>query len=235
VISLLVSPADFDGATLRVEGEPYRHLFRARRLEQGERLRLVDGRGRARWGEVVRIDRAAAAVALGEPAPANEPARRLVLVTATLRPERASWLVEKATELGVAAVRFLHTARAPRTFGDGTVERLRRVAAAAVEQCHRALCPEVTGTHEWRELAGLVEGSVLRRVLDTEAAGGPSDGLAAEETDPLAPAALLVGPEGGWSPEEREELAAAGWHSLSLGSRTLRAETAAVVGVAGLL
>jgi 16S rRNA (uracil1498-N3)-methyltransferase len=229
VITLLVPPASLDRGELRIEGEAYRHLFRARRLASGERLRLVDGQGRARWGEVVRIDRTAAAVLLGGPAPANEPERRVDLLAATLRPESAAWLVEKATELGVSTIRFLHTARAPRTFGEGTVERLRRVAAAAVEQCHRARCPEVTGTHEWGELPGLAAGLEVRRVLDTTAAGDLSD------ADPLAPAALLVGPEGGWSPEERAELAASGWRARSLGPRTLRAETAAVVGVAEML
>ncbi|HYH46041.1 MAG TPA: RsmE family RNA methyltransferase, partial [Thermoanaerobaculia bacterium] len=172
MITLLASPERFDLAELRVEGEAYRHLFRARRAERGERLRVVDGAGRARWGEILRVDRTAALLALGEEAPANEPERRVELLLPTLRPEPAAWVVEKATELGVSAVRFLHTARAPRTFGAGTVERLRRVAAAAVEQCHRARCPEVTGTHEWQELAVLAAGLGDRRVLDTAAGPG---------------------------------------------------------------
>ncbi len=205
-------------------------------MERGERLRVVDGAGRARWGEVARVERAAAFVALGEPAPANEPARRVELLVATLRPERAAWVVEKATELGVAAVRFLHTARAPRTFGAGTVERLARVAAAAVEQCHRARCPAVTGTHEWGELAALAAGFEDRRVLDTAAGSGVgAEPETASDSDAAAPASLLIGPEGGWSPEEQAGLVAAGWRAVGLGPRVLRAETAAVVGAALLL
>lgn len=236
MITLLASPESFDLAELRVEGDAYRHLFRARRAERGERLRVVDGAGRARWGEILRVDRTAALLALGEPAPANEPDRRVELLLPTMRPEPAAWVVEKATELGVSAVRFLHTARAPRTFGGGTVERLRRVAAAAVEQCHRARCPEVTGTHEWQELAGLAAGLGDRRVLDTAAGSEPGfEADAGEQGEPATPAALLIGPEGGWSPEERAELAAAGWRAVGLGPRVLRAETAAVVGAALLL
>ncbi len=116
---------------LTVEGDTYRHLFRARRVGVGERLRVVDGEGRARWGEVIQVGRNAALVELAEPAAPNEPRLRLEVLVATLRPERASWLVEKATEIGAGAVRFLNTERGPRSFGAGTAERLRRVAIAA--------------------------------------------------------------------------------------------------------
>lgn len=222
MITLLLPPDRWSAAEVTLDGEAYHHLFRVRRAERGERLRLVDGLGGARWGEVVAVDRKTARVALGDPAPAHEPARRVTLLVTTLRPERAAWLVEKATELGVFAIRFLQSERAPRTFGPGTVERLRRVAAAAVEQCHRARCPEISGTHDWSELAGLAASCPERRVLDPAGAAGalaPGDDLA-----------LLLGPEGGWSERERSGLAA--WRPLSLGERVLRTETAAVVGVA---
>jgi 16S rRNA (uracil1498-N3)-methyltransferase len=166
MIHLLTDPAAFDGAEITVAGDRYRHLFRARRVEVGERLRVVDGAGRARWGVVARVDRTTAAVRLGDPAPSGEPAVRVELLVATLKPERAAWLVEKATEVGAAGIHFVHTARAPRTFGPGTVERLRRVAAAAVEQCGRSRLPAITGTHEWRELDALTTGIDARWVLD---------------------------------------------------------------------
>jgi len=235
MITLLADPARLAGPSLTIEGEPYRHLFRARRVAAGERLRVVDGEGRARFGEVARVGKAAATVTLGEPAPDLEPAVRVDLLVTTLKPERAAWLVEKATEVGVFAIRFLHSSRAPRTFGDGTVERLRRVAAAAVEQCGRARLPQVTGTHPWEELETLTAGIVDRRVLDTAdarpetAALASGAGLAVRAAPPVA---LLVGPEGGWTPEERAELRATGWRPLGLGARVLRTETAAVVGVA---
>ncbi|HEX5760252.1 MAG TPA: RsmE family RNA methyltransferase [Thermoanaerobaculia bacterium] len=226
--TLLVPPDLFDGAEVRVEGDPYRHLFRARRLAAGERLRVVDGRGRARWAEVARVERSGAALALGEPAPANEPAFRLELLVAVFRPERAAWLVEKATEVGVGAVRFLHTERAPRTFGAGTLERLRRVAAAAVEQCGRSRLPEVSGVHDWGELARLADPLPDRRLLDPAAAvewRGPAG----------AAGALLVGPEGGWTEAEVAAARVLGFAATGLGPRTLRAETAAVVAASRLL
>jgi 16S rRNA (uracil1498-N3)-methyltransferase len=232
--TLLVEPTDFDGAEVRVEGDAYKHLFRARRLAVGDRIRVVDGAGRARWSAVGRIDRSTAFLALGEPAPANDPPRRVDLLVPTLRPERASWLVEKATEVGVVSIRFLHTERAPRDVGTGTLGRLGRVAAAALEQCHGARLPALTGPHEWSELAALTAGAAERWVLDVVLDTGAGTDDPAWHTSE-ASAALLIGPEGGWSDRERRELRAAGWQAAGLGSRVLRAETAAVVGAAFLL
>jgi 16S rRNA (uracil1498-N3)-methyltransferase len=225
-------------ATLEIEGDAYRHLFRARRLAAGDRLRVVDGAGRARWGQIVAVGRRAARVALAGPAPTHEPWRRLELLVPTLRPERAAWLVEKATEIGVVAVRFCNTERAPRDLGGGTLERLRRVAAAAVEQCHRARCPEISGPHPLAELTGApapaatAGGAARRWLLDP---GAPSLGFApppaaASGAGADRDARLLVGPEGGWAPAELTALQAAGWRLVALGGRVLRVETAAVAG-----
>lgn len=216
---------ELESGEVTVEGEAYRHLFRARRVPVGAAVRVVDGRGHARWGEVARVDRSSARVALGDPAPTNEPSFRLDLLVPTFRPERASWMVEKATEIGVSAIRFLNSARAPRTFGDGTIERMRRVAVSAVEQCHRSLVPEITGPHPWEEIGQDLEG---RWFLDPRGAPGDWGPRGAS-------GALLVGPEGGLSPEEREQVLADGWRPVGLGPRILRIESAALVGAAMLL
>jgi len=228
MITLLVDAETFqDDEAVVVEGDAYRHLFRARRLAVGDRLRTVDGDGRARWGEIAEVGWRRAVVTLGAPAPANEPAYRLTLVVAALRPERASWLVEKATEIGVAAVRFLGSERAPRHYGEGQVERWRRVASAAVEQCHRSRRPEISGVHGWDELPQLLAGAEERWFLDLEGGrpGMPEAGSGG----------VLVGPEGGWSAAERDELVRLDVVPIGLGPRVLRVETAAVVAAARLL
>lgn len=222
MITALIDAAGFAGPRTTLTGDAYRHLFRARRLAVGDRLRVVDGAGHARWAEVADVDRRSASLDLGGAAPPNEPAYQLDLLVAPVRPERASWLVEKATELGVAAVRFLATERTPRQFGDTTLERFDRVARAAVEQCHRAAVPAISGVHEWRELEGLLHGRADRFFLDPEAKAGArpvASGLAG---------VVIVGPEGGFAPAEQKTLArfATG---VGLGARILRTETAALV------
>jgi 16S rRNA (uracil1498-N3)-methyltransferase len=251
VTTLLVEPAALDGAEVRVEGEAYRHLFRAARLRVGDPLRVADGRGRARRGRVARVERRAGVVALAEEEAANEASRRVELFVAPPRPQRAAWLVEKATEVGCAAVRFVAAGRAPRRFAAAQIQRLGRVARAAVEQCDRSRVPEVTGTHAFDELPRLLEPLPARWFLDPAGpagaapAGALPDGAFAGEAPAafaagalppdLPPAAVLIGPEGGWSAEEGRRLAAWDCRPVSLGPRTLRVETAAVAAAALLL
>lgn len=133
----LLLPSLFSGDVATVENEAHHHLFRVKRHQVGDRLRVVDGKGHARWAEVVGMDKRSARLALGEAAPANEPAPALALelFVAPPKPERASWLVEKATEIGVVAVHFVSTDREARTVEGSQLARLRRIAVSAVEQC----------------------------------------------------------------------------------------------------
>jgi 16S rRNA (uracil1498-N3)-methyltransferase len=242
--TLLVSPMELAGSELAVEGDAYRHLFRARRLAVGDGVRVVDGAGGARAGRVHAVDRRSAVVTLGEALPALEASLRVELLVAPPRSQRARWLVEKATELGAAAVRFVVTERTVREVGGDGLEALRRVAAAAVEQCGRARLPEISGPHEWLAVPDLLrdfdDRLVLDTVPDTVSDTVPGDTAAAPLGVGAPPAGggrcgLLVGPEGGWTAGERGELAALGCRPVSLGARTLRTETAALAGLARLL
>ncbi|MGB5814421.1 MAG: RsmE family RNA methyltransferase [Thermoanaerobaculia bacterium] len=227
MITLLVSPDELETSPIEVRGDSYRHLFRARRLELGARVRVVDGEGHARWTRVERVDRTAAKLGPEGEAASNEPEIELVLMVAAPRIQRASWLVEKVTEVGASAVRFINSERAPRSYGEASLGRLRRVAVAAVEQCHRARVPEITGVHPFSELADLLTDCPARWFLDLEGAAGVDAGA--------GPVGLLVGPEGGWTEAERESLDACGCRPWGLGARTLRVETAAVAGSSLLL
>jgi 16S rRNA (uracil1498-N3)-methyltransferase len=232
----VVSPIEFDGREIEIGGKAYHHLFRVRRLRVGEELRVVDGEGRARRGVVARVERAHAVVALGSAEASRESPLHVELWVAAPKPDRAAWLVEKATELGVVAVRFLASerlARDERSFGAAQLLRLHRVALAAVEQCGRSLVPEVSGLHRVEEaLARAEKVGAAPVVLDATGARqtpAPPPGGAA------AGVAVLVGPEGGWSGEEREGFAAHGIPRWSLGERVLRVETAAIAAAALVL
>lgn len=223
LITLLVAPEALAEAEVEVTGAAHHHLVRVRRARLGEAVRAVDGAGRARFGRVAAIGRTEAKVLLGGEAPANEPARRVELFVAPPRPERAAWLVEKATELGVAAVRFLACERDPRRIGEAQLDRLRRVAASALEQCGRSRLPELSGLHRLDELPMRLPAFAERWLLDPQGEGSPSS----------APAslAILIGPEGGFAAGERERLAALAT-PVALGTRLLRVETAALAALA---
>lgn len=231
MITLLTEHQDLTSETLLIEDGDYRHLIRARRLDVGASLRVVDGRGNARWGTLSRIERRHAEVTLGETAPSHEPDRRVDLLVAPLRPERAAWLVEKATEIGVGSLRFVSTARTPRQLGEGRLARLQRVARAAVEQCHRSRLPELTGVHPWSSLPELLRDHEERVFLDPRATTRwPLPGA-----DSARSVAVLIGPEGGFAPEEIRHLEQLGCQGRELGPRILRIETAAMVALAQIL
>jgi 16S rRNA (uracil1498-N3)-methyltransferase len=226
-VTLLVSPAELAGETLRVEGDRYRHLFRARRLAAGSELLLVDGAGGARVAAVSAVDRRGAELRLGEARAAREPPRALTLLVAPPRPERTAWLVEKATELGVAAVRFVAPERAVGGVVARALRRLARVGGAAPEQCGGARLPLLSGPHRLDELPGLLAGA---RAVYLQPAASPALAAVGGQAD-----AVLVGPEGGWTPQELAGFAAAEIPAAGLGERVLRVETAAVAAAALLL
>lgn len=211
-----------------MRGDVYRHLFRARRLTLDDEVRLVDGGGRARLSRVVEIESDLARLKTLGPTLTNEAERHVELLVAIPKSRRLSWMVEKTTEVGIAAIRLLRCERGPRSLGDSSLDRLRRVAVAAVEQSNRSLLPEISGPHSWDELDLLLAGVDQSWVLQP---GGSS-----MRSEPFASRlAVLVGPEGGWSPDELIELEKAGCNDLGLGPTLLRIETAAVVGCARIL
>jgi 16S rRNA (uracil1498-N3)-methyltransferase len=226
--TLVVDPGALDSLRVEVEGAAYRHLFRARRLAVGERVRLVDGLGNAVWSRVLRVGRRVGVLEVGERAPSNESPLELDLAVAAPRPERAAWLVEKATEVGATAIRFFNCERAPRTYGSSAMSRFRRVAVSAVQQSHRARLPELGGVLAWGQVLELAQQRGATIFLDP---GEPLGTPRPAATTLL----LLVGPEGGWSEGERHQLQEAGGVALALGPRILRSETAAIVGAALLL
>lgn len=221
MIHLLAEACDLARGTVEVEGPDYRHLFRARRLKVGDRVRLVDGRGAARWSVVDEVTARRAVLRVGEAAPVFEPPRRVALFVAAVRPERAAWLVEKATELGLRELRWLVSERTSRSLPERALERQRRVAKSALEQSGGAWLPEIGAPVPLGE-APIGAGSVALH----PGAATPFMAVAGSAE------AVVVGPEGGFSEREMEELAGRGAIPAHLGPRVLRTETAAVAALA---
>lgn len=229
---VLLPPELLRGEEARLEGDVFHHLVRVRRLAAGETLQATDGAGNVRAATLVEIGKKSALLRLGEALPARDPQKRLHLLVGALRPERADWLVEKATELGAHAVRFLGAERTPRQYGEGRMARYEKVAAAALEQCLGSRLPQISGVHPLAELPRLLpKGPVW--VLDPLAAASLAwPGVeGADENE----GAVLIGPEGGFSPAEIAQLHALGARGARLGPRILRVETAAIAAAAILL
>ena len=218
-------------SALTLDREEAAHA-RSLRLRPGDAIQVTDGSGLRRAGRVVALDRRGVEVELGEIIAVREPARTRLLAPVGNR-ERCLWLVEKGVELGVASIGFVEFERSRSVTdggrSDGFVDRAGRRAVAALKQCGGSrlptleVIPDLTGA--------LASAAVASRRWLADEAGTPI-AEAAEVLGKDEPLVLLVGPEGGLTPVERESVIASGFTPVSMGPRTLRFETAAVVGLA---
>lgn len=208
------------GGLARLTREEAAHA-RARRLGPGDAVVLFDGSGAEADGRLERFDRAGAAVRVVSLRPAaSRPEPPLRLLVAAVRAERLAWIAEKATELGAAAVALIRS-DLTQTFRarEAVRPRLERIVREAAKQAQTARWPAIEGPLSLREA---VDGETARHrlMLDAEGQAFP------RELDGAT--SLLVGPEGGWTDEERLAARAAGWRPASLPAGKLRTETAAV-------
>lgn len=232
--ALLVEKEALQGRQVSIEDDDYRHLFRSRRLAVGDALNVVDGEGSMRAGKVAEVHRDRALVILGDFLQAPRVVRHVSIWTAAPRPERAAWLVEKCTELGVREFVFLAAQRSVRPVTISGVARLQRVAKSALLQCGGAWLPKirVLATFE-NAIAELTERVQLESVV-VLAPGAPS--CLQEEADcSIEGMIVVVGPEGGFVTAEVAALETVGALPVGLGSQILRVETAATVAAGNLL
>lgn len=224
------------GDEILLDAEESRHALQVLRLRHGTPLRLVDGRGLAAHGELAGGDRRGARVRVDDCAEeaAELGAPRLVLACGLVKGRRFEWLLEKAVELGVHTIRPLRSEHAEVDPRSGKRERWRQQLRAAVKQCGRSWLPDLVDPATPAEALSVLSTASCfygaARERDRGAAWGVPD---AAGLDPSRDLVWFTGPEGGWSPSELELLRAAA-RPLRLGPHVLRAETAALAGLARL-
>lgn len=210
------------------------HVARVLRLVVGDDLVLFDGAGHEAVASIAAVRGAAVTVQAGSlEATDRESPLRLTLVQGISRGERMDLVVQKATELGVARLVPVLTERSVvKLDAAQAAKRLQHwqgVVAAACEQSGRAWLPEV-----------LPPQPLLKWLAQPAAAGEarfllhPGATTRVRDLPALRAATLLIGPEGGLSPQEREAALQSGFQDLSLGPRILRTETAALAALAAL-
>lgn len=213
----------------QIEGEDARHLTRVLRVEPGQRYEISDNRNvYLAEVETARKEHVVFRTLEKLEAPAQGPP--VMLLASLIKFDHFEWMIEKATELGVAEVVPVITARTERGLDRAAAKRLerwKRIALEASQQARRAHLPAIREPAELEE--ALQIDAALRLALD-ESPGGLSL-LAALKTPPET-LALFTGPEGGWTEQERSSFIEAGWTRVSLGPLILRAETAAISALA---
>ncbi len=205
------------------------HLGTVLRRGPGDAVRLFNPRD-GEWEAAIthlRKDRAAFRVGARTRPPAAEPGPRLLV--AALKRDAMDWLVEKATELGAARIQPVTTRRS--VVERSNTQRLSAIARGAAEQCERLSVPDVAEAQPLHRVLDSWDGVPL--VVAMERAAAPPLREAAARAAP--PFALLVGPEGGFERAELDDLRRRAFVlPAALGPRILRAETAAVAGLAAL-
>lgn len=214
------------GAELALPPGAARHV-QVLRMQPGEAITLFNGTGGQWQATVLRMGRSDVVVRVaGHDAVEREAPRAVTLAIGMPANERMDWLVEKATELGVACIVPLHTQHGVlRLTGERAQKKQAHwqgVAQAACEQCGRNRVPTIEAV---RDLATFLrEATGERAVLSLGEGSVPARQAFASD----AALTVLIGPEGGLSTSEDAQARAAGFTPVSLGARVLRAETAAI-------
>lgn len=223
------------GATIELGGAEAKHAISVRRMRIGEAIALTDGRGSRIRGLVQSIEDRVLTVEVKAIEVESEPKLRLTLVQALAKGDRDELAIQAATEIGAWAVVPWQATRSISKWDAVKAkkgqERWQAIVTEAAKQSLRAFHPEVRQVVNSAELTTLIKSGLPALVLDPTA----PTGLAKANLDKLEGELLvIVGPEGGISPEELERFEQAGANRVHLGDSILRTSTAGVVAMAAL-
>lgn len=223
----------FRGTTVSLKGEAAHHLGRVLRAETGQMYELSDGK--AVWlGRVERVGRDAVEFALVEQLPAQAARLHLTLLLAIVKFDRFEWALEKATELGVSEIVPLTAARSERGLIAAAAKRAQRwekILLESAQQSRRLGPPVLRPAVRPAEAFSFARAQHAVPLLLSESPDAP--GLRSVlEGKRCNAAALVIGPEGGWTEEELSAARAAGFVEASLGQNILRTETAVAAALA---
>lgn len=222
---------------MQLPDDEAQHLARVLRLKPGDSVAVFDGKGVEAMARVETVSARRVTVRVTQPgAAAPEPAVAITLAQALLKRDKMDRVVRDAVMLGVAAIQPIVSKRTdvPRAALRSGVrqDRWERTVISSVKQCGRAVVPPVLETMEFDRL--IRSGGSRVKLMFVEPGAGRVDDLTALEGKRPSEVMILIGPEGGWDPQEVEAAAAAGVKLVTFGKRTLRADAAAAAAIAVL-
>jgi len=223
----------FDGQRALVSGDRAHHLGVVLRAQAGQLYELSDGT-RVCLGRIEKVARDNVEFVLLEELAAQEPKLQVVLLLSVVKFDAFEWAIEKATELGVTEIVPLAAARSEKALiaaAEKRSERWRKIVLEAAQQSRRVRLPTLQPVAR-PEAAFLARADRLGIFL-SERADAPSLRTAFKDRA-ASEAVLAIGPEGGWTDEERNAALNAGFHEASLGRLILRTETAVIAALASL-
>ena len=223
---------------LTVFGEEARHMVTVCRLGVGEMVTVCDGEGNAYDCEILRAtSREVVAGIVRAHRHLGEPMIHLTLAAGVGQPSNFDWIVEKSVELGVARIVPVRAAQSPASIGGEDAARRRtmrwrRLTLGAMKQSLRSCRPPVDDIIPLADLGAVIEEHQYTLLADPD---GKRVDPGSQTSNRVNKALLIVGPESGFTADERRFLLDRGAVPFSLGARRLRAETAAVTALVLLM
>lgn len=216
-----------------ITGDDGKHIAKVMRMEAGDRLIAVDN-GEAFISEITQILTEGVTVRKIEGSlPSNEMQVRVTIACGLPKGDKLDLIVQKGTELGMSSIIPFEAERSIVKWdskkGDKKVERLRKIAKEAAEQCHRTNIPDISAPMTFKQLIQESRNYDIRFFADEEDAKGTDPNRIADRLKNVyhkQTVFVVFGPEGGLTRREAEEMHNADFLSVSLGPRILRTETA---------
>lgn len=210
-----------------LDGTEAHHLLNVRRLKQADQVELFDGAGKVGIGTITRTSRRDVSISVETVEHTEPDGSTITLAIGFPKPDRARWLVEKLTELGVARVIPLQTEHSGSSGKRLKVHKLQQYVIDACKQSRRNVLMRID---EPMPLKNVVESNSASRLLVADVSG-----LSPESSDCAANTVVFIGPEAGFSNFELEELKGAGAQPIRFAGNILRVETAALAAAAILV
>jgi 16S rRNA (uracil1498-N3)-methyltransferase len=227
-------PVSIAGPQVELDADESHHLSRVLRLPIGEQVEIFDGEGRAAPAEVIAVGKRSVTLRVTRPpivTPRPLPAIRLLV--AAPKSDRLRWLIEKSSELGVARVSLLQTARSVVHPGAGKLDKLHAAVIAACKQCNRNDMMPIDPPRPWPKIVEEVVRGGDMFLIATLYTSGIATQLDRLRTVPSV--TIAIGPEGDWDPEEIALAERNGALRVGLGPLILRVETAAMALASAIL
>ena len=223
------------GQTLALPEDAANHLVRVMRLREGDACVLFNGDGSDYTATLLAVGKREVQVRIDAArALDNESPLAITLLQGIARGEKMDLILQKATELGVTAIIPVNAERTEvKLDAERTAKRMthwRSVVVSACEQSGRASIPGLAQPLGLAQGAAAIAEDCMKLTLDLLG----EDSLASLHAPASRRVAVAIGPEGGWSPRDRETLRQAGFGGLRLGPRILRTETAGLAAIAAL-
>lgn len=230
------SNIDITSGVITVDGEDARHISRSLRMAVGEQITVCDGEGTEHVCclEQIRDSGSVCRIISSAPSVAESPCC-ISVYQALVKGDRMDIAIQKSVEFGAYEIRPFEASRCiVKSKGDDGAKAARRskIALEAAKQCGRGIIPQVLPVVSFAEMLKAASEAQLAIFCYEDEHTLKLGTLLSSLSSPPATVAIVIGPEGGFSPEEAKRAADAGLRSVSLGSRILRTESAAAFALA---